>query len=266
MNEILLSQIKKGELFHAYIFEANKQDVEGMYTEFIEKIYESQDYRSKDMKLDRFFDVEVIKAEKDYISLERIREMKKKVFEIPLEASYKIFIVEDAHLMRAEAQNALLKTLEEAPEYAIIILTTDNRNKLLNTILSRCQIISYKSDKQGDELDTEMQASILNLLVDSLNSKAFKIVGSREIFEKKVLNKRQVVNFIEEFFMNLIIFKSGIDIDKVSYAKTLEKFSSLSIKKIENLILKLEKMNEMIQVNVNFQTLIEDFMFALMEE
>ena len=111
-----------------------------------------------------------------------------------------------------------------------------------------------------------MQASILNLLVDSLNSKAFKIVGSREIFEKKDLNKRQVVNFIEEFFMNLIIFKSGIDIDKVSYAKTLEKFSSLSIKKIENLILKLEKMNEMIQVNVNFQTLIEDFMFALMEE
>lgn len=266
MNQVLLSQIKNGKLFHAYVFEANKSYVESMYTEFIEKIYENQDFRSKDMKLDRFFDLEIIKPEKDYISLEKIRDMKKRVFEIPLEANYKIFIVEDAHFMRAEAQNALLKTLEEAPKYAIIILTTDNRNKLLSTILSRCQIVSAKPDNKDQDLDDEIKASILNLLVDSLNKKAYKIVGSKETFEKKDLNKRQVVNFIEEFFMNLILYKTGFDIDSISYENTLDKFSSLSIKKIERLILKLENMNEMIQVNVNFQTLIEDFMFALMEE
>ena len=56
---------------------------------------------------------------------------------------YKIYIINQAESMTIEAQNALLKTLEEPPEYAIIILITSNKEALLDTIKSRCEIIKF---------------------------------------------------------------------------------------------------------------------------
>ena len=56
---------------------------------------------------------------------------------------YKIYTINQANSMTIEAQNALLKTLEEPPEYAIIILITNNKEALLDTIKSRCEIIKF---------------------------------------------------------------------------------------------------------------------------
>ena len=63
---------------------------------------------------------------------------KKKIYN-----EYKIYIINQAESMTIEAQNALLKTLEEPPEYAIIILITSNKESLLDTIKSRCEIIKF---------------------------------------------------------------------------------------------------------------------------
>ncbi len=62
----------------------------------------------------------------------------------PYSSRYKIYIVPDAHLMNPQAQNAILKTLEEPPEYAIIMLLTGNVDKFLPTILSRCIVLNFK--------------------------------------------------------------------------------------------------------------------------
>ncbi len=62
----------------------------------------------------------------------------------PYSSKYKIYIVPDAQMMNPQAQNALLKTLEEPPEYAIIMLLTDNVDKFLPTILSRCIVLNFK--------------------------------------------------------------------------------------------------------------------------
>lgn len=62
----------------------------------------------------------------------------------PYSSRYKIYIVPDAQLMNPQAQNALLKTLEEPPEYAIIMLLTNNVDKFLPTILSRCIVLNFK--------------------------------------------------------------------------------------------------------------------------
>jgi DNA polymerase-3 subunit delta' len=61
----------------------------------------------------------------------------------PFESEYKIYIVQDASLMTPQAQNAILKTLEEPPVYGIIILLTDNMDVLLPTIVSRCNTITF---------------------------------------------------------------------------------------------------------------------------
>lgn len=62
----------------------------------------------------------------------------------PYSSRYKIYIIPDAQLMNSQAQNALLKTLEEPPEYAIIMLLTSNVNKFLPTILSRSIVLNFK--------------------------------------------------------------------------------------------------------------------------
>lgn len=62
----------------------------------------------------------------------------------PYSSRYKIYIVPDSQMMNPQAQNALLKTLEEPPEYAIIMLLTNNVDKFLPTILSRCIVLNFK--------------------------------------------------------------------------------------------------------------------------
>ncbi len=62
----------------------------------------------------------------------------------PYSSRYKIYIVPDAHFMNPQAQNALLKTLEEPPEYAIILLLANGIGKFLPTVLSRCIILNFK--------------------------------------------------------------------------------------------------------------------------
>ena len=69
--------------------------------------------------------------------------MVKDVFEKPIRSERKVYIINDGEKMTKEAQNSLLKTLEEPPEYVVIILITSNENLLLNTIKSRCAKIKF---------------------------------------------------------------------------------------------------------------------------
>lgn len=77
------------------------------------------------------------------IKIEAIRNIIERVSFRPYEARYKVCIIEDAHLMKAEAENCLLKTLEEPPQNTVFILTTSNISGIFKTIISRCQIIKF---------------------------------------------------------------------------------------------------------------------------
>lgn len=79
------------------------------------------------------------------ISVEEIRNQIVNDIDLkPYSSRYKIYIIPDAQMMNPQAQNALLKTLEEPPEYAIIMLLTSNIDKFLPTILSRCIVLNFK--------------------------------------------------------------------------------------------------------------------------
>lgn len=71
----------------------------------------------------------------------------------PYSSKYKIYIVPDAQMMNPQAQNALLKTLEEPPEYAIIMLLTTSVDKFLPTILSRCIVLNFKPVEPLDVIE-----------------------------------------------------------------------------------------------------------------
>ena len=77
-------------------------------------------------------------------SVDEIRELKNKIALVPAELKYKVYIIDEVHMLSLGAFNALLKTLEEPPEHAVFILATTDPQKVPETIISRCQCFSFK--------------------------------------------------------------------------------------------------------------------------
>ena len=76
--------------------------------------------------------------------VDEIRELKNKISLVPSELKYKVYIIDEVHMLSIGAFNALLKTLEEPPEHAIFIFATTDPQKVPETIISRCQCFSFK--------------------------------------------------------------------------------------------------------------------------
>lgn len=76
--------------------------------------------------------------------IDNIRELRERVMVPPASGKYKVYVLDEAHMLTAEAFNALLKTLEEPPEYAIFVLATTDVHKMLPTVISRCQCFYFK--------------------------------------------------------------------------------------------------------------------------
>ena len=86
-------------------------------------------------------------------SVEDIRNLVDQVRFAPQAGKYKVYIVDEVHMLSSSAFNAFLKTLEEPPPYAIFILATTEKHKILPTILSRCQIFDFKRITNNDTVD-----------------------------------------------------------------------------------------------------------------
>lgn len=86
-------------------------------------------------------------------SVEDIRTLVEQVRFAPQAGKYKVYIVDEVHMLSSSAFNAFLKTLEEPPPYAIFILATTEKHKILPTILSRCQIFDFKRITNNDTVD-----------------------------------------------------------------------------------------------------------------
>ena len=76
--------------------------------------------------------------------IDEIRELREGVYAMPFESPYKFYIIDEAHMLTCPAWNAFLKTLEEPPSHAIFVLATTEREKIPDTIQSRCEIYSFK--------------------------------------------------------------------------------------------------------------------------
>jgi DNA polymerase III delta prime subunit len=101
-----------------------------------------------------------VKQNTQSIGIEDIKYMQKKIFLKPIKSEKKAIIIDGAELLTIEAQNALLKILEEPPAHTLIVLSTSTKETLLPTIISRCQIIQLEeaapqlSEKEKIEMET----------------------------------------------------------------------------------------------------------------
>jgi len=113
--------------------------------------------------------------------IDEIRDLREKVNYASNQARYKVYIIDEVHMLTKEASNALLKTLEEPPPHIIFILATTEAHKVLPTILSRCQRFDFRRISQADvvaKLTSICQAEGIKIEPESLRLIARATIGS----------------------------------------------------------------------------------------
>jgi DNA polymerase III delta prime subunit len=182
---------------------------------------------SKTLHIDRY-DITTIDKEQSKnigsIGIEEIKLLHQKIFLKPINSDQKIIILDDAHLLTTEAQNALLKVLEEPPERTIIILSSDTTDALLPTIISRCQIVELENERIGL---TSSEITEFDKFLDELS---FMRVGDRlKKAEELAKDKENALVWIAKLILHLRekILTDEIDLNIVENIKLLQKLHTL---------------------------------------
>ncbi len=158
-------------------------------------------------------------------SVDDIRSLVEQVRFAPQAGKYKVYIVDEVHMLSASAFNAFLKTLEEPPPYAIFILATTEKHKILPTILSRCQIFDFKRITTNDTVEH------LQEIADKENIEADK-ASLQIIAQKSEGCMRDALSILDK----IVSFTNGV----VNYQNTLEHLNILDhdyyFKLLDNLL------------------------------
>lgn len=223
----------------------------------------------------------------------------------PYSSPYKVYIIPEADLLTVQAQNALLKTIEEPPEYAVIFLLTENADSLLPTIRSRCVMLKLRNIKdklvkkylmeqlqvpdyqaelcaafaQGNigrammlaksEHFNEIKEEAIQLLKYINEMELHEIVSAIKEINKYKLEVADYLDILTIWFRDVLIYKATADVDGLVFSDQLkyikERASKSSYEGIENILDAIEKAKSRIKANVNFDLLMELLLLTIKE-
>lgn len=240
------------------------------------------------------------------ISVDDIRRQVNEDIQIkPYQGPYKIYIIAEADLMTVQAQNALLKTIEEPPAYAVIFLLTENAEALLPTITSRCVMLKlrnikdtlirkylmetmhvpdYKADMCTAFAQGNMGRAIMLASSDHFNEireeavQLLKYINEMDISEvtkaiKKIgtykLDINDYLDIIMIWYRDVLLYKATKDMDKVVFKDQIsyiqERAKKSSYEGIELILESLEKAKTRLKANVNFDLVMELLLLTIKE-
>lgn len=304
----LQNTIKNNKVSHAYILDGEKGIGKNLVANTFAKTLlceERSDTPCDNCTSCRTFDslnnpdvIYVEQTKKTGIGVNDIREQINQDINIkPYAYPYKIYIVNDADTMTQQAQNALLKTIEEPPEYVIILLLSNNINGFLRTILSRCVVLKLKPIKSDkimnyiiNNLDIpDYRAELITSFAQGIIGKAKELASSSEFLNMRdsMINiveciikgddyeKLDIVSRFDEYkdtaqdfldlfmiwFRDLLIIKKIDDesllINRDKYRTLLKQSQVLSYNKISMIFEKVNNTKNLLKQNVNFKLAIE---------
>ena len=183
----------------------------------------------------------------------------------PYSSYYKVYIVDEAEKMTVQAQNALLKTIEEPPSYAVILLLTTNQDAFLPTILSRCVQLKLKPLKDGEVKDYAL-ILMLKHLKDADISELLEYI--RKLKEEN-LDIRGCLDFMQMWYRDVLMYKTTKDINLLIFKdefSTIKAMSTVSgYDGLERILQAIEKARVRLDANVNME-LVMELMFLTMKE
>ncbi len=250
--------------------------------------------------------VEVTHEKPDSLTVDDIRKQVVDDVQIrPYSSRYKVYIVPDAEKMTKQAQNALLKTIEEPPDYAVILLLTANLSVLLQTILSRCVVLHTKPipDEQvrnylmEHEQMTDYEADLCVAFAQGNIGKALRLAQSESLFSIKESAVRLLQNiqnmdmteiiqaikgvseykfdvsdyldFLAMWYRDVLYFKATSDVNGIIFRDKLREIqqqaTQISYEGVEAILEGIQKAKERLAANVNFELTLE-LLFLLMKE
>lgn len=223
----------------------------------------------------------------------------------PYNGKYKIYIVPDADMMTVQAQNALLKTIEEPPAYAVILLLTENADSLLPTICSRCVMLKLRNikdtlvkkylmetmqipDYKADVCTAFAQGNIGKAIMLA-NSEHFNEIKEEAILLLKNIDNMELPELVEAvkrisvykieitdyldilmiWYRDVLIYKATKNIDRVIFGEQMdyikERARKSSYEGIGTILEAVEKAKSRLRANVNFDLVMELLLLTIKE-
>lgn len=282
VKEYLLKTIETDNILHSYLFLGTSGIGKKIIAkEFAKKILCTENKDNCTCKSCTCFesgnhtDFTVINEVGENIKIDEIRKITEKVIEKPIISSKKVYIINDCEKMTREAQNCLLKTLEEPPEFVVIVIISSNENIILNTIKSRCMTIKFHNIEDKELLEyAKSQLGYENISENLLKSfdgsigKAIKLKDNKENYDK-----------IENLVLNLsnkdlvdIMLEGRILYDKENIQDILDYiivclYSKKNVnEKYINCIKYINECSSRLKSNSNFDMSIDNLLFKMWEE
>lgn len=276
--------VKNNNISHSYIFSGISGIGKFMFAEEFAKAILCLDNEKKpcnNCRACKSFennnnpDIIIIDEQDESIKTEQIKELVKNVLEKPIQGEKKIYIINNSENMTREAQNSLLKTLEEPPEYVIVILITSNENLLLNTIKSRCikfqfQNLSDEEIKQYFRMANQViDDSIIKIFGGSIE-KALKLKDNLDTYKNiknifkniENLSGLQILNLKETIFKDKDEIFSILDyINTIFFDKILENIKTAN--KYQKCIEIIEESKLRLKRNSNYDMTIDNLLLTL---
>ena len=308
VKEHFQSAIQMGKISHAYILNGEAGSGRHMLADAFAKALLCENKENADAcdicksclqaESGNHPDIRYITHEKASISVDDIREQLNNDIQIkPYSSEHKVYIIPDANKMTEQAQNALLKTIEEPPAYAVILLLTDNINALLPTIQSRCitlntkpvnkdEIASYlvkhlsmepeqakiaagfcqgnmgKAIRFANSEDfQEMKTDTLKLLKNIDSMELPEIVETIRLFAQRKGMINDYLDLMLLWYRDVLMFKVTKDANLLLYQEEYHDISkqanTRTYENIENILQAIDKAKIRLDANVNFEIAIE---------
>ena len=270
IKNTLEKSIKTNQITHSYLMIG----IPGIGKKLLAKEYSKIILSSNDIINNP--DFLCIEPDGNSIKIEQIRNLQKEIQEKPIISNKKVYIIDDADLMTKEAQNCLLKTLEEPPEFAVIILIGSNENAFLPTIKSRCMILHFnrlsdseiKSYLQKQYNELNVTQSMLDIAGGSIG-RAINLKDKQEDYSKveEIINNLDKKDLIDIVQASEILYKSKENINDI-----LDYINIILLKMAKenyiytNCIKIVENTKKRLAQNANYDMSIDDMLFKMWEE
>ncbi len=316
IKEHLQNAITMGKVSHAYIINGEKASGKEFIANIFAKTLQCEEHGAEPcqechsckqaLSGNQPDIIKIVHEKPNTISVDDIRiQINNDIAIKPYSSPYKIYIVNEAEKMSTQAQNALLKTLEEPPAYAVILLLTTNVNAMLQTILSRCVVLNMKpvQDKVVrrflmEELEVpDYRAEICVAFARGNIGKA-KLLASSEEFDaikeeaisllkyiqemdiveviaaiKKIndykLDANDYLDIVSVWYRDVLLFKATNDVNHLIFKEEIQHVRKVagrtSYEGIESVVKALDKTKSRLNANVNFDLAMELLLLEIKE-